>query len=573
VRDSERPRVTIPHAPALLKGGEAIMLSAGWGYGAGVGLHYGHERHDSCLTLRGVAVYNKNFAGAYTDAGAAVWRTDRIARGRLMSRMSLRRKLMYSYILIIMVNVCGSVFTVIDVSNISKSIDNLAHIPKHVEFVHKIRFGIYSSMLNAERWHNPLIAPATYEAQFAEFENARKTALDALDGFMNYNVNDAQKALFDEMAKNVGEYDAIMLELVKTARGALGAEDAANRVDRFIREHDLTDARVKLNASVDKLIEYIEEEGEQIGADALYASSLASFTSLLMAGIVTLLGLGIGTVLAHSINKATAGISKALLTAAEHIATSSNELAAGAHALAAGSSQQAAATEEISASLEEISSMIKQNADNAVLASESSAASSAAVDDTHKAMRRSLEANEGISKASNETYKIIKSIDEIAFQTNLLSLNAAVEAARAGEAGAGFAVVAEEVRGLSMRSADAAKRTAEMIEETISRVQEGVETFSATGKSIDEVVKHSSRVRQLVGEVAKASEEQSKGIEQINRGMSEMEKVIQQNAAHSEQSAASTTELNHQARDMAASVRTFQEFVFGSKRTGGDFDG
>jgi methyl-accepting chemotaxis protein len=185
---------------------------------------------------------------------------------------------------------------------------------------------------------------------------------------------------------------------------------------------------------------------------------------------------------------------------------------------------------------------------------------------TQKEMQRSLAANEEISRASNETQKIIKTIDEIAVQTNLLSLNAAVEAARAGEAGAGFAVVADEVRGLSMRSAEASKRTAELIEQTITKVREGAEIFAETGKGFDEVVTTASQVAQLVNEVAAASGEQTKGIDQINRGVSEMEKVIQQNAANSEQSAASTEELHAQSTDMVTSVRNLEEFIFGTRQ-------
>ncbi len=259
-----------------------------------------------------------------------------------------------------------------------------------------------------------------------------------------------------------------------------------------------------------------------------------------------------------------------MLQSANYVRASSEQLAQASQGLAAGSSEQAASIEEISASLEEISGMTKQNADNAAQADKLTHAVIGSIDNAHKAMQKSLAASQEIARASGETQKIIKTIDEIAFQTNLLSLNAAVEAARAGEAGAGFAVVADEVRSLSMRSAEASRRTAELIEETITRVNEGVSVFAESGRAIDEVVEQSGKVQQLVSEIAAASNEQSKGIEQINRGVIEMEKVVQQTAANSEETASSSEELSAQAEEMHATVDRLVGFIGGAEtRTAG----
>jgi methyl-accepting chemotaxis protein len=174
---------------------------------------------------------------------------------------------------------------------------------------------------------------------------------------------------------------------------------------------------------------------------------------------------------------------------------------------------------------------------------------------------------EEISKASEETSKIIKTIDEIAFQTNLLALNAAVEAARAGEAGAGFAVVADEVRNLALRAADAAKNTADLIEGTVKKVKDGGELVAKTSEAFTEVAKSSSKVGELVGEIAAASQEQSKGIDQVNVAVNQMDKITQQNAANAEESASASEEMNAQAEQMKGVVQELVAIVGGTAAT------
>ena len=172
---------------------------------------------------------------------------------------------------------------------------------------------------------------------------------------------------------------------------------------------------------------------------------------------------------------------------------------------------------------------------------------------------------EETSKASEETSKIIKTIDEIAFQTNLLALNAAVEAARAGEAGAGFTVVADEVRNLAMRAADAARNTADLIEGTVKRVKDGSELVVKTNEAFTEVAGSTGKVGELVGEISAASNEQAQGIEQVNNAVAEMDKVVQQNAANAEESASASEEMNAQAEQMKGIVKDLLALVCGSK--------
>ncbi|MDR2694046.1 MAG: methyl-accepting chemotaxis protein [Chitinispirillales bacterium] len=244
--------------------------------------------------------------------------------------------------------------------------------------------------------------------------------------------------------------------------------------------------------------------------------------------------------------------------AVAQVTTVSAEISYGAQNLAEGSSEQASSLEEVSASLEEISSMTKQNADNSnqakILASE--ARSAANEGDT--TMRRMAAAINQIKLMSDNTVKIIKTIDDIAFQTNLLALNAAVEAARAGEAGKGFAVVAEEVRNLAMLSAEAANNTAKMIEESVKNADGGVKITEEVAKSLGHIVDRTARVNDLIGEIAAASGEQSQGIEQVNIAVAQMNQITQRNAASSEESASASEELSSQASELANMVHLFK---------------
>jgi methyl-accepting chemotaxis protein len=176
---------------------------------------------------------------------------------------------------------------------------------------------------------------------------------------------------------------------------------------------------------------------------------------------------------------------------------------------------------------------------------------------------------EEISKASEETFKIIKTIDEVAFQTNLLALNAAVEAARAGEAGAGFAVVADEVRNLAMRAAEAAKNTSDLIESTVKKIKDGGDLVATTNDAFGLVAQSAAKVGELVAEIAAASNEQAQGIGQVNTAVAEMDKVVQQNAANAEESASASEEMNAQAEQMKTIVAQLVALVGGNSKDAG----
>ena len=244
--------------------------------------------------------------------------------------------------------------------------------------------------------------------------------------------------------------------------------------------------------------------------------------------------------------------------AVEQVAAASNQIGTGSQALAQGASEQASSLEEVSSSLQEITSITRRNAASAKEASGLAEGTRGSVNQGLESMNRLSEAMERIKTSSDSTAKIVKTIDEIAFQTNLLALNAAVEAARAGDAGKGFAVVAEEVRNLAMRSAEAAKNTANMIEESVRNAESGVSLNEEVLNKLQEINEQANRVGEVMNDVVTASESQTSGVEQVTTAVEQMNQVTQQNAANSEESASAAEELSGQAGELRSMVERFR---------------
>ncbi len=234
-------------------------------------------------------------------------------------------------------------------------------------------------------------------------------------------------------------------------------------------------------------------------------------------------------------------------SSAEQVTTGSQQLAQSSESLSQGSSEQAASLEQISASMEELSIQTKSNADNANQANQLANSAQNQAEDGNVQMQTMLNSMQEINTASENIFNIIKTIDDIAFQTNVLAINAAVEAARAGTHGKGFAVVAEEVRSLAQRSAEAAKETTQLIGDSMKKVESGAKIADETANSLKEIVNEVAKVTDLVSEITASSSEQARGMTEVNRGLVQLNQVVQKNAQMAEESSNGSSELSAQA--------------------------
>ena len=321
------------------------------------------------------------------------------------------------------------------------------------------------------------------------------------------------------------------------------------------------DISEKFNQQMNELSQATADgiEADQKNALTLMASGKHFMLLLLGAGVI--LGGLVASVLTRSITRPIQAALRTLATTSDQATAASAQIAASSQSLAEGASEQAASLEETGASLEEITSMVKRNAEAATKAKDLAGQTRTAADTGTRDMVEMEAAMNDIRASSAEVSKIMKDIDEIAFQTNILALNAAVEAARAGAAGLGFAVVADEVRNLAQRSAKSAKETAAKIEAAMDKSERGVQISSRVAANFTQIASKTREVDQFVAEIALASTEQAQGVQQVALAVSHMDKVTQSNAANAEETASASEELKSQAAAVCQTVAELQQLV------------
>jgi methyl-accepting chemotaxis protein len=475
-----------------------------------------------------------------------------------MKNWTISRRLTLGFSILIVVVLCFGALTWFQMTGIGGNLATITHqtMPA-LEVIGDLRFeAAQLRVINLKHVMYDTALKVDLEKQALEEENVLSGLITKCE---TYQETPEQKALFVKVPPVWQAYRAETgkLRQASTQNNAEAVKallaSAGKIGNEFLQALDaLSDLNTKQSEASSRKIE-----------SAVASSKRALlFVSLLVVG----LGVTVSILIGKSISRILQRLVGELNAGAEQTVSAAGHVSASSQSLAEGASEQAASLEETSSSLEEMSGMTKRNAENAQKANELAKQARNAAEKGAGDMQAMSTAMEAIKVSSDDIAKIIKTIDEIAFQTNILALNAAVEAARAGEAGMGFAVVADEVRNLAQRSAQAAKETTDKIEGAIGKTAQGVEISTKVGQALNEIVAKARQVDELVSEVASASREQTQGISQINTAVSQMDKVTQSNAASAEESAAAAEQLNAQAEIITQSVGELLKLVGGQQQ-------
>jgi methyl-accepting chemotaxis protein/methyl-accepting chemotaxis protein-1 (serine sensor receptor) len=389
------------------------------------------------------------------------------------------------------------------------------------------------------------------------FRNSSSTAAKLAGQLRTMLENDADRRAAEEILSGLSAWAPLHQEISNLAAAQ---QFEGPLMEVMGRTAAITDRITRASA---QLREAQARRAAAASAEAAGTVSSIWLVAFALVGLTFSVGC-VGLLLTGQVSSRLRQIASEIGEGAGQVASAAGQVSASSQALAQGASEQAASLEETSASSEEITSMTRKNAENSKSAAEFMADAGRKVDEANRTLGEMVASMREINASSDKIGKIIKVIDEIAFQTNILALNAAVEAARAGEAGMGFAVVADEVRNLAQRSAQAAKDTAALIEDSIAKSNEGGTRLDQVATAIRAITGSANQVKTLVDEVKVGSEEQARGIEQISKAIAQMEQVTQKTAANAEESASAGEEMSAQAANLNTAVVRLRSMVGGN---------
>jgi methyl-accepting chemotaxis protein len=473
----------------------------------------------------------------------------------VMKSWTIAKRLIVGFGLVVSIAVALGVFAVVRLMNIDADAASI----KADSVPGVILFGQIASSARDGEALSLQMALSEDKARMTELDAelaAEAAATDKLfESYEKTVFEETDRRLFDEVKKERQTMRAVRAKFLDYAH-IHNAKDSGLEFERTMRP-EMARYLKTIQAELDDNQQNATTKVDEIDA-------MVSGAKLFMAvGVLCALGLGsgVGYLIVRSTNAVLRTSVMALTEGSEQVVSAAGQVSTSAQSLSQGATEQAASLEETSASMEEMASMARKNAENTQEATGLMAEVDSRVTESNQALGAMVTSMTAIQDSSAKVAKIIKTIDEIAFQTNILALNAAVEAARAGEAGMGFAVVADEVRNLAQRSAQAAKDTAALIEESITRSQEGSGKVDLVATSIGAITTSVTRVKGIVEEVREASRQQTQGIDQVAQAIAQMEKVTQTTAATAEESAAASEELNAQAESANAVVKQLDALV------------
>ena len=478
----------------------------------------------------------------------------------MKSKMTIGKKLFGGFGAALALTLIVGVTAIWVIGSLGGKVNKLVNVNARKQYLAAEMHLNQSELISTERalliriYMKDLITAARYNQDFKGTYAQWKRNMDDFSPLIE--TNEARKE-FDEMRAACEEIGRIHEDFYQVA--STGNADGAAKffVERelptLVHTGELSGKAEQ--TQVDLMATVVKDTEGQVALGRWTTISMVVL-SLLVALIIVFVVRQINASLRRAIGELSEG--------AGQVASAAGQISSSSQSLAQGASEQAASLEETSASSEEINSMARKNAENSQAANGLVTQSQQKFNETNHSLETMVVAMSDIKASSDKVSKIIKVIDEIAFQTNILALNAAVEAARAGEAGMGFAVVADEVRNLAQRCAQAAKDTASLIEESIAKSNDGKTKVDQVAVAIRAITEESAKVKTLVDEVSLGSLEQTRGIEQVAKALTQMEQVTQQSAANAEESAAAAEELTAQASTLMEVVHQLSSMVGGA---------